>query len=161
MSNVPVGVAQYFTWMNLPNDDTGFDAFGRHIVVDRGVAGRTILQQWPQIKADLDHGCTEPLGCCHHPVQPDLRPRPQPSGSRLRLRTDARNDDAVCLRSEPWPQRRRPYPIPHRVPRRHRLRTQPGRGPRGSWILPQQLQPGTTTRRRHRRAIAAGLTPAI
>jgi hypothetical protein len=60
--NVPVGVAQYFTWMNLPDDDTSFDVFGRHIVVDRGVTGRTITQQWPQIKTDLDHGIPSPLG---------------------------------------------------------------------------------------------------
>jgi len=60
--NIPVGVAQYFTWMNLPDGDTGFDVFGRHVTVDRGVSGRTVLQQWPQIKHDLDQGVPCPLG---------------------------------------------------------------------------------------------------
>jgi hypothetical protein len=39
--NIPVGVAQYFTWMNLPDADTGFDVLGRHVTVDQGVSGRT------------------------------------------------------------------------------------------------------------------------
>jgi hypothetical protein len=54
--HLPAGVAQYFQWMNLPDGDTGFDVFGRHVVVDRGLAWRTIRLQWPQIKADLDRG---------------------------------------------------------------------------------------------------------
>jgi hypothetical protein len=60
--NIPVGVAQYFTWMNLPDADTGFDILGRHVTVDRGVSGRTVLQQWPQVKHDLDQGMPSPLG---------------------------------------------------------------------------------------------------
>ena len=60
--NIPVGVAQYFTWMNLPDADTGFDVLGRHVTVDRGVSGRTVLQQWPQVKHDLDQGVPSPLG---------------------------------------------------------------------------------------------------
>lgn len=60
--NIPVGVAQYFTWMNLPDADTSFDVLGRHVTVDRGVSGRTVLQQWPQVKHDLDQGFPTPLG---------------------------------------------------------------------------------------------------
>jgi hypothetical protein len=60
--NIPVGVAQYFTWMNLPDADTGFDVLGRQVTVDRGVSGRTVLQQWPQVKHDLDQGVPSPLG---------------------------------------------------------------------------------------------------
>jgi hypothetical protein len=60
--HVPAGVAQYFQWMNLPDGDTGFDVFGRHVVTDRGLAWRTIRTQWPQIKADLDRGTPAALG---------------------------------------------------------------------------------------------------
>jgi hypothetical protein len=60
--HLPAGVAQYFQWMNLPDGDTGFDVFGRHVVVDRGLAWRTVRTQWPQIKADLDRGTPVALG---------------------------------------------------------------------------------------------------
>jgi hypothetical protein len=48
--------------MNLPDGDRGFDAFGRRVVVERGLAWRTITAQWPQIAADLDDGIPVPLG---------------------------------------------------------------------------------------------------
>jgi hypothetical protein len=60
--HVPVGVAQYFTWMNLPDGDVGFTAFGHHVTVEHGVSGRTINQQWPAIRADLDRGIPSALG---------------------------------------------------------------------------------------------------
>jgi hypothetical protein len=60
--HVPTGVAQYYTWMNLPDGDVGFTAFGHHVVVERGISGRTISQQWPQIRADLDRGIPSALG---------------------------------------------------------------------------------------------------
>ena len=60
--HLPAGVAQYYQWMNLPDGDTGFDVFGHHVVVERGLAWRTIHVQWPQIKADLDHGIPAALG---------------------------------------------------------------------------------------------------
>src|SRR6476646_6340473 len=60
--HVPVGVAQYFTWMNLPDGDVGFSAFGRKVVVEHGVSGRTIKQQWPAIRKDLDRGIPCALG---------------------------------------------------------------------------------------------------
>jgi hypothetical protein len=60
--HLPAGVAQYFQWMNLPDGDTGFDVLRRHVVIDRGLAWRTVRVQWPQIKADLDRGTPAALG---------------------------------------------------------------------------------------------------
>ena len=60
--HVPAGVMQYVQWMNLPDGDSGFTAFGRKVVVERGLAWRTIRQQWPQIRADLDRGIPAALG---------------------------------------------------------------------------------------------------
>jgi hypothetical protein len=60
--HVPVGVGQYFTWMNLPDGDVGFTAFGHKVVVEHGVSGRTINQQWPLIRSDLDRGIPCALG---------------------------------------------------------------------------------------------------
>ncbi len=60
--HVPVGVTQYFSWMNLPDGDAGFTAFGHHVVVEHGISGRTITQQWPAIKADLDRQIPCALG---------------------------------------------------------------------------------------------------
>ena len=60
--SLPAGVVQYYQWMNLPDGDRGFDAFGRRIVIERGLAWRTIAVQWPQIAADLDAGTPVPLG---------------------------------------------------------------------------------------------------
>jgi hypothetical protein len=60
--HLPGGVLQYFQWMNLPDGDRGFEAFGRQVLTERGLAWRTISVQWPQIRADLDHGIPVPLG---------------------------------------------------------------------------------------------------
>ena len=60
--HLPAGVVQYYQWMNLPDGDTGFDVLGRHVVIDRGLAWRTIQVQWPQIRSDLDGGTPVPLG---------------------------------------------------------------------------------------------------
>ena len=60
--HLPAGVAQYYLWMNQPDGDTGFDAFGQRVVIDRGLAWRTIETQWPQIAADLDQGTPAALG---------------------------------------------------------------------------------------------------
>jgi hypothetical protein len=60
--HVPAGVAQYYQWMSLPDGDAGFSAFGKKVVVERGLAWRTIKVQWPQIKRDLDRGLGAPLG---------------------------------------------------------------------------------------------------
>ena len=60
--HLPVGVTQYYQWMNLPDGDSGFDLFGRRVVIERGLAWRTIEVQWPQITADLDSGVPVALG---------------------------------------------------------------------------------------------------
>src|SRR5580658_4389096 len=60
--HLPAGVAEYYQWMNLPDGDTGFDLFGRPVVIERGAAWHTIKTQWPQIAADLDSGTPAALG---------------------------------------------------------------------------------------------------
>jgi len=60
--HVPVGIAQYYQWMGLPDGDNAYSAFGRRIVVEQGLAWRTIRVQWPQIKKDLDRGVPSGLG---------------------------------------------------------------------------------------------------
>jgi hypothetical protein len=60
--HLPAGAAQYFQWMNIPDGDSGFDAFGRRVVTERGLAWRTIKVQWPQIVADLSNGVPAALG---------------------------------------------------------------------------------------------------
>jgi hypothetical protein len=60
--HLPAGVAQYYQWMNLPDGDSGFDLFGRHVLVERGLAWRTITVHWAQIRADLDRGTPVALG---------------------------------------------------------------------------------------------------
>jgi len=60
--HLPAGVAEYYQWMNLPDGDIGIDIFGFTLVVERGIAWRTIEQQWPQIKARIDGGIPAALG---------------------------------------------------------------------------------------------------
>lgn len=48
--HVPAGVAQYYHWMTLPDG------------TPHGVSWLTIEQQWPQVKAGLDHGIPAALG---------------------------------------------------------------------------------------------------
>jgi hypothetical protein len=60
--NVPAGVARYYQWMNLPDGDRGFGVLGWRVVTIRGLAWRTISEQWPRIAADLDRGIPAPLG---------------------------------------------------------------------------------------------------
>jgi hypothetical protein len=60
--SLPSGAVQYYLWMNLPDGDTGADVAGEKIVVERGLAWRTIQTQWPQIAAGLDRGTPAALG---------------------------------------------------------------------------------------------------
>ena len=60
--HVPAGVVQYYQWMNLPDGDSSFTMLGRRVLIERGVAWRTIKVQWPQICTDLDRGVPVPLG---------------------------------------------------------------------------------------------------
>lgn len=60
--HLPVGVVQYYQWMNLPDGDTTFSVLGRRVLVERGLSWRTIRVQWAQIAADLDRAVPVPLG---------------------------------------------------------------------------------------------------
>jgi hypothetical protein len=60
--HIPAGVAQYFQWMNLPDDDSAFDVLGWRAVSVRGLVSRTTGQQWPRVAADLARGIPAPLG---------------------------------------------------------------------------------------------------
>ena len=51
--NLPHGPWRYFSWMNLPDADTW---------TTRGLAWRTIRQEWPRIRNDLDNGVLASLG---------------------------------------------------------------------------------------------------
>jgi Ig-like domain from next to BRCA1 gene len=60
--NIPGGVLKYLDWMGSPDHDTGFWFFGNWIVTGRGLAWRTIMEEWPLIKADIDGNMPSPLG---------------------------------------------------------------------------------------------------
>jgi hypothetical protein len=51
--NLPHGPLRYFRWMNLPDADTR---------TMRGLAWRTVCDEWPAIRADLDRGVLPALG---------------------------------------------------------------------------------------------------
>jgi hypothetical protein len=55
--DVPNGVLKYFHWMSTPDHDV--DVW---IVTHRGVAWRTIKDEWPKVRADLDANRPCPLG---------------------------------------------------------------------------------------------------
>ena len=55
--DLPAGVLKYYEWMNTPDHDTGI-----WFVTRRGVAWKTIMEEWPRIKADIDGGMLSPLG---------------------------------------------------------------------------------------------------
>ena len=55
--DIPAGVLTYYDWMNTPDHDTGI-----WFITRRGVSWRTIMQEWPKIKADIDGGMLSPLG---------------------------------------------------------------------------------------------------
>ncbi len=59
---IPRGVARYYRWMNLPDGDTQVTIRGRDMLIERGIAWRTIAAGWPRIRASLDHGVPVPLG---------------------------------------------------------------------------------------------------
>jgi hypothetical protein len=55
--DLPGGVLKYYEWMNTPDHDSRVWFVNR-----RGVAGKTIVEEWPRIKADIDRGRLSPLG---------------------------------------------------------------------------------------------------
>jgi hypothetical protein len=60
--HLPVGVTEYFLWMNLPDGDLSVDVLGQTLVAQRGVSWRTIRQQWPSVKDSIDAGVPAALG---------------------------------------------------------------------------------------------------
>lgn len=60
--HLPAGVAQYYQWMNLPDGDSGFEVFGHRVLTERGLAWRSIVEQWPQVRAGIDAGSPSALG---------------------------------------------------------------------------------------------------
>jgi hypothetical protein len=55
--DVPAGVTKYYQWMTTSDGDTKF-----WFVPRRGIAWRTVKDEWPAIKADIDAGRPAPLG---------------------------------------------------------------------------------------------------
>ena len=145
--HLPAGVAQYYQWMNLPDGDSGFEVFGRRVVTDRGLAWRTIQTQWPQIKADLDHGTPAALGVvtvasaspadlgCNHQV---LAYGYHTSPSEVTVRMydpNSGQDDSIYIRFDP------------RAPgQAHDVRAQYQHQPPCPGLLPHRLRPGPATR---------------
>jgi hypothetical protein len=60
--HVPAGVAQYYQWMNLPDADRTFTVMGHTVLIEHGLAWRTVTEQWPAVRADLDQQIPVPLG---------------------------------------------------------------------------------------------------
>ncbi len=55
--DLPNGVLKYFEWMNTPDGDTNL-----WIAIRRGVAWKTVRDEWPKVRADIDAGHPSPLG---------------------------------------------------------------------------------------------------
>jgi hypothetical protein len=55
--NLPNGVLKYYEWMNTPDGDTKL-----FLLDHRGLAYRTIAEEWPQIKDVIDAGHPAPVG---------------------------------------------------------------------------------------------------
>ena len=115
--HVPVGIAQYYQWMGLPDGDNAYSAFGRRIVVEQGLAWRTIRVQWPQIKKDLDRGVPCGLGLVTVASRKAGGARKNPPGARLRLDTSPDAGPGHVLRPQ------------GRSGRRHRDQLRPQRSP--------------------------------
>src|SRR5882672_7247892 len=58
--DLPRGVVKYYTWMNTPEADQS--RFFLSTLTRRGIAWRTINEEWPKIRADIDAGHPSPLG---------------------------------------------------------------------------------------------------
>ena len=60
--HIPVGVARYYYWMNLPDADTSLRLAGLSWPQRRGLRTRSIARQWPRIRAQLEAGQPAALG---------------------------------------------------------------------------------------------------
>lgn len=59
---IPQGVARYYQWMSLPDENKRVCVRGRYVLTQHGVWWRTIAAEWPLIRASLDEGIPVPLG---------------------------------------------------------------------------------------------------
>ena len=55
--DLPTGVLRYLSWMNTPDGDRSLFSFTR-----RGVWRRTLVDEWPKVRAAIDNGRLCPLG---------------------------------------------------------------------------------------------------
>ncbi|HZN16917.1 MAG TPA: hypothetical protein VFB84_01825 [Micromonosporaceae bacterium] len=58
----PLAGVRYYRWMRLPDSDTSRILLGRSVRDRRGLAWRTVEQQWQGVYKDLDRGNPVPLG---------------------------------------------------------------------------------------------------
>jgi len=59
--HIPMGVARYYYWMNLPDADR-VRRVARRLPAGRGLRTRSMATQWPRIRAQLDAGQPTPIG---------------------------------------------------------------------------------------------------
>lgn len=59
--HIPAGVAKYYRWMTLPDQDARLAVRGLTVTV-RGVRRRTAGREWPRVRASIDAGRPVPLG---------------------------------------------------------------------------------------------------
>jgi hypothetical protein len=110
--DIPRGVARYYQWMSAGDADTSFDLFGHHVVASRGLAWRTLVEELPRIRADIDAGQPSCLGLVtahsHNPAELGQNHQVlaygyEASGSTLRLRIYDPNrgrDDDVWITAD-------------------------------------------------------------
>jgi hypothetical protein len=85
--DLPSGPMKYYAWMAMPDADTSLLGLA---VVNRGVGTRTVDEEWPQIRGDLDRGHVSCLGLvCAKSYDPfDLGENHQVLAWRYRVRGD-------------------------------------------------------------------------
>ena len=108
--DLPSGPMKYFVWMAMPDADTNPLGLA---VLNRGVGSRTVDQEWPQIRRDLDAGHLSCLALVctrsHDPM--DLGENHQVLAWRYPNGGRRRHD--LGVRPEPTGRRRRPAQVRH------------------------------------------------
>jgi len=65
--DLPAGPGRYLLWQSLPDEDIRMGWFG----VAKGLTRRTVEEEWPKVRSDLDAGRLSPLGLIRaHSVNP-------------------------------------------------------------------------------------------